>query len=281
MLSKTKKHFKLIFNKFLKVNSDLFKGGEGPTTLTDTQKLFIVWNAERLGISNEESQERYFSSWSSIDGGHTSQKYRQFNNLSYKLFEVFFSDKGNEVYTAYEYHSYMHFLRMLSYYEPTWDDNNVIVEHLLNQEHINILDYGCGLAQASRSLAVYLKSKGKPVNLYLVDIPTIRKEFLLWVGKRTGVETSFLESTIDTPIPELPSCNICIATEFFEHVYNPLMYFEKINSSLASNGYLITNIADHGKEFMHVSPSLQLLREKIVELKYDEIKENQIFKKNN
>jgi SAM-dependent methyltransferase len=145
---------------------------------------------------------------------------------------------------------------------------------------VDIIDYGCGLAQTSRSLAMYLNQRGIAVRLFLVDIPTMLKDFLLWLGKQTGIETTFLDVTVTTPIPVLPKCDICIATEFFEHVYNPLIYFERIHNALKDNGLLITNISDHTKEFMHVTPNLQELRSKIQSLPYDMIMADKIYKKN-
>jgi len=259
--------------------SDISTQGKNPSTLTNTQESFVIWNAERLGISKQESQERYFSSWSAINGGHAGLDYRSFNDLSHKLLQVFFSDTGDEIYTAYERHSPMHFLRMLSYSEPQWSDNDLVVRYLGNYSNVDIVDYGCGLAQSSRSLANYLKDKGIATRLFLVDIPTIRKEFLLWLGEKSGIETKFLDCTANSPIPELPGCDICIATEFFEHVYEPLNYFENIHAALRKDGLLVSNISDHMKEFMHVSPNLQPLRNRIHELGYDVLKQNQILRK--
>lgn len=113
----------------------------------------------------------------------------------------------------------------------------------------------------------------------MIDIPTIRKGFLLWMGEQIDIEVKFLDCTIDSPMPKLPDCDVCVATEFFEHVFDPLKYLHEIDTSLRKNGLLITNVADHGKEFMHVSPNLKSLRKRISELKYDIIKENEIFNK--
>lgn len=259
--------------------SKIFKREKKTDSLTNTQKSFVIWNAERLNISEEESTKRYLSSWNSIVGGHSGKAYRSFNNLSHELYKVFNSDVGDELYAAYEHHSHMHFLRMLSYSEPQWSEKHVVVQHLNKYPTIDIIDYGCGLAQISRSLAHNMKKKGKIVRLFLVDIPTIRKEFLLWLGGQSGIETQFLDSTVNSPIPTLPDCDICIATEFFEHVFDPLKYFNEMHAALRKNGLLITRTEDHKKEFMHVSPNLQTLRTKIQELNYDVIKENQILRK--
>lgn len=270
---------KKLRTRIIGTRSDISTQGKNPNTLTNTQKSFILWNAKRLSISQQESRERYFSSWSAINGGHAGFDYRSFNDLSYKLLQVFFSDTGDEIYTAYERHSPMHFLRMLSYTEPQWSENDLIVQHFVKYSNVDIVDYGCGLAQSSRSLANYLKNKGIETRLFLVDIPTIRKEFLLWLGEESDIETKFLDCTANSPSPELPSCDICIATEFFEHVYEPLNYFENIHSVLRKEGLLVTNISDHMKEFMHVSPNLQSLRNRIHELGYDVLKKNKILRK--
>jgi len=270
---------KKLHAKYIRSNKYISTQGTFPKELTNTQKLFLIWNAERLSISPEESQERYFASWSAIRGGHAGSDYRSFNDISHKLFQVFFSDIENEIYTAYQSHSPMHFLRMLSYPEPRWDANDIIVEHLSKYSVVDIIDYGCGLAQSSRSLANYLKEREITARLFLVDIPTIRKDFLLWLGTQADIETTFLDCTVTSPIPNLPKCDISIATEFFEHVYEPLQYFERIHSALKKNGLLVTNISDHMDEFMHVSPNLQALRSRIQSLPYDVLRANQIFRK--
>jgi SAM-dependent methyltransferase len=255
--------------------------GSSPDKLTNTQKLFIQWNAERLKISPEESQRRYFLSWSAVKGGHSGSEYRSFNMLSYQLYQVFFndSDTEGELCSAYHFHNPMHFLRFISYPEPQWDENNIIIKHLSKYSNVDIIDYGCGLAQTSRSLALYLKQRGIAVSLFLVDFTTIRKDFLLWLGEQSEIKTTFLDVTVNTPIPDLPKCDICIATEFFEHVYEPLKYFQHIHNALKNNGLLITNISDHKKEFMHVTPNLIEVRNEIQSLPYDVITAGQVYKK--
>lgn len=255
--------------------------GSSPIKLTNTQKLFIRWNAERLKISPEESKRRYFLSWSAIKGGHAGPAYRSFNMLSYQLYQVFFndSDTEEELYGAYHFHNPMHFLRFLSYPERQWDENDIIIKHLSEYSNVDIVDYGCGLAQTSRSLALFLKQRGIGVKLFLVDFPTMRKDFLLWLGKQTDIKTTFLDVTVTTPVPDLPDCDICIATEFFEHVYEPLKYFQRIHNALSNNGLIITNISDHQKEFMHVTPNLIEVRNEIQSLPYDVIISDQVYKK--
>jgi len=253
--------------------------GTIPKVLTNTQHLFLRWNAERLNISLEESQKRYFASWSAISGGHSGSDYRSLNVLSHNVYQVLYGDTPQELYTSYAFYGPMHFLRMLSYAEPKWTSDDPIIVHLGDYSTVDIVDYGCGLAQRSRALASYLKETGKKVRLFLVDIPTIRKEFLLWLGTQTGIETIFLDCSSQTPMPELPKCDICFATEFFEHVYDPIRYFNHIHDALRQNGIIVTNVRDHQKEFMHVTPNLGAVRERIRLLEYQVIEEDQIFRK--
>jgi SAM-dependent methyltransferase len=270
---------KKVVRKVTSVNRSISMKGTIPEELTNTQQMFLLWNAERLNISFQESQRRYFASWSAIRGGHARSKYRAYSDLSHNLFQVFFSDAEEDIYTAHEFYSPMHFLRMLSYSEPQWNTCDLIVQHLSNYSTVNIIDYGCGLAQRSRTLARYLKDKGIITNLVLVDIPTIRKEFLLWLIKQTDIRTSFLDCTAALPIPDLPRCDICFAIEFFEHVYEPIRYFDHIHAALRKNGLLVTNVSDHKKEFMHVSPNLHALRNRIQGLNYEELQPNRIYRK--
>ena len=269
--------FRKLAKRVTSTNTSISTQGTIPKELTDTQKMFLRWNAERLDISLEESKKRYFNSWSAIRRGHSGANYRAFCDLSYDIFQVLYNDTEREIYSSYKFYGPMHFLRMLSYPEPSWNKTNPVVQHFSDYSTVDIMDYGCGLAQSSRALARYLKAKGIIVNLVLIDIPTIRKDFLLWLGDEQNIKTTFLDCTATSPIPDLPKCDICFATEFFEHVYNPIRYFESIHTSLNSNSLIVTNVSDHRKEFMHVSTNLLNLRDKIRSLKYKELKPNQIF----
>lgn len=248
-------------------------------TLNQTQTWFCEWNAERLGISHEESLRRYLHSLAAIPGGRRSAEFRLFNEFSHELFRPFADDSPGEVFEAYRFHAPLHFLTMLGYDEPAWSDDDPIVQGLPREGPVSILDYGCGLAQASRGLAALLRERGQAVRLALVDLPTIRRGFLSWIGERMGVEVENLDVTPETPIPELRECHVCFATEVFEHMYDPLPTFERIEQVIAPGGFLVTNVRDHHKEFMHVSPNLAALRERLDDLGYTALRPNQLFRK--
>ena len=247
--------------------------------LTRTQEYFLEWNAQRLGITLAASRARYIDSWKAVRKGHNGRAFEKFHGQCYDIFRVFADDSPTEVIDAYKLHGVVHFLAMLTYPEPQWFDDDVIVKEFRNKTAITILDFGCGLAQQSRTLAEYLRGKGLAVQLWLADVPTARQDFLLWWGKHCAIATTFLECTAARPIPELPQIDLCFALEFFEHVYDPLAYFSRIHQALAPGGLLVTNFSDHHKEFMHVSPRLAPLRQAVRANQYDEIFANFIYRK--
>ena len=247
--------------------------------MTLTQEAFLQWNSERLGISLEESKRRYAASWAVLPDGHSGREFGKFNGVAHEVFRVFFEDTATEVFETYRYHGPMHFLVMLTYPEPKWAASDRIVKELSNRSEVSILDFGCGLAQQSRTLAVYLRDHDIKVRLTLADIPTLRQEFLIWWGKQMGIPTTFLPCTVTTPIPELPECDICQITEFFEHVHDPVKYFDRIDAKLASGGLLVTGIMDHHADFMHVSPQLGALRSRVAERGYDNLVANRVLRK--
>jgi SAM-dependent methyltransferase len=260
-------------------NPKLFKGGNYTKQLSKTQELFCQWNAERLNISIEQSRARYLKSLKATRNGHGGARFRDFCDLSHEIFIPFFDDNEKEVFDTYSFHGYLHFLRMLSNKEPKWSSDHPVIKGVSDLSSVTILDFGCGLAQHSRYLADYFTKEGKNVHLVLTDIPTIRKPFLMWLAEKTGIKTTFIDCTAASPIPKLPSCNVCIATEIFEHLHDPIPYFHEINGALHQGGFLLTNISDHPGGFMHLSPKLNSLRDELIKFNYDEIIRYKLFKK--
>jgi SAM-dependent methyltransferase len=246
---------------------------------TRTQDYFVAWNAERLGITLDESRSRYLQSWNVLPKGHSGRAFGKFHGHCYDVFKVFADDSPREVMDAYKVHGHVHFLIMLTYPEPNWSDDDAIVRRLLDRKEVSILDIGCGLAQQSRTLAEYFHVRGLRVRIALADIPTLRKDFLVWWGKHTGIPTTFLDCTAERPRPELANIDLCFALEFFEHVYDPIAYFSSVDHAMAGNGILVTNMGDHHKDFMHVSPKLGALRQAVHASGYQEILADFIYQK--
>ncbi len=246
-------------------------------SLTQTQSWFVEWNADRLGITTEESLQRYCTSWNAFPNGHAGKEYRSFNDQSYELYNVFFDDNSNEVYDAYQFFGPMHFLRMLAYRDFEWDPESELVRELSKRESVSILDFGCGLAQKSRGLASCLQNKGTSVQLVCADILTLRATFLKFIAKKTNTEFTFLECSARTPVPDLPASDVVIALEFFEHAHEPLTFFEAFDKVMNPGGLLLTNVNNHQSEFMHVSPTLEGVRTHIKASGYDELKECELY----
>jgi hypothetical protein len=163
--------------------------------------------------------------------------------------------------------------------EPQWSRADLAARQLAKRYEASIVDFGGGLAQQSRTLAEYLRDVGVRVRLTLIDIPPLHQEFLLWWGRRAQVQTMFLPCTADVPIPELPECDLCQATGFFEHVHDPVACFNRIDAKLAVGGLLMTGIMDHEQSFGHVSPQLAALRVRIAERGYEVLVRDRFLRK--
>ena len=258
---------------------DPFGGGAPPERLTETQRLFVEWNATRLGIPVEQSLERYLDSWSAIRGGHRKQAYTDFCEASYRVFRPFHDDSPAEIYDAYRFHAPLHFLRMLSKEEPSWPDDHPVLRGVAGRDRVRILDYGCGLAQRSRTLAAALRARGQTVDLALADVATLRKPFLLWLCERTGLPVAFLECSESEPVPKLPDAvDVCIANDVFEHLHDPLPVLDAMLCALAPGAFLLTDLAQHVGGYMHVSPSLGALRERLAERGFREVRARRLYR---
>jgi SAM-dependent methyltransferase len=249
------------------------------TTLSATQEMFVAWNAQRLGISRRRSRDRYLRSIAAFSGGARQVEYREFCLRSYELFQVFSDDSPGEVFAAYQRFAELHFLRQLSYREPQWRATHPMVCALAARDRVVLLDFGCGTAAASRALALYLAGRGVEVRLHLADIPTIRKDFLLWWGRTSGIPTTFVDCGPARPRPRIKGVDLCFATEVFEHLHDPMPALRWISGCLGRAGILVTDVRDHQEEFMHVRPKLGSLRRWLLEHGYAELHDHMVFRK--
>jgi SAM-dependent methyltransferase len=247
--------------------------------LNPYQEAFTRWNAQRLGITLDESRARLVASIRTLRGGHSGLAFRIFNDLSHAIYQPFVTDTEREVYAAYEFHSSAHFLRTLSQGPPNWPADHPVLRTFGGAPAVSILDFGCGMAQPSISLAQRLMALGTRPRLLLADIPTLRFEFVGWLAADWGIEARQYPCTPERPVPEIEKCDVLIAREFFEHVYDPVGYFQALDRFLLPGGMLVTNVADHHDEFMHVSPDLAPLRDSLVNLGYDTVLANRVFRK--
>lgn len=247
--------------------------------LNPWQEGFCVWNAERLGIPVAESRRRYRASWLAVPGGHGSHSFRSFCTIQLEVFSVVADDSPAECEEAYRLHSWLFLLRQLSLPVPVWPDVYPVIPAMAEVTAPVIVDYGCGLAQTSVSLAIALRAKGATPRLVLADIPTIRLQFAAWLCARLGLAVETVACTGARPLPDFPEADIIVATEIFEHLHEPLPALAHLDAALRPGGFLITNIDDHDEEFMHVCPDLAPLRDRLAGLGYDEVERRVLFRK--
>ena len=243
------------------------------------QAAFCQWNAERLGIPKEEAVRRYQLSWKTIPGGHGGRLYRKFAVISHDIFQVAFDDSPNEVFQSYTFHAWLHLLRMLVYAPPAWPDSHPIMTRFRAENHVRIVDFGCGLAHKSISLLEALRRSGGDGELFLYDIPTIRLDLLAYIVQDFGLKASFTHCLPEQPVPEFPQCEVIIATEVFEHLHDPMPYLVSMHQALRVGGFLVTGLQEHRKEFMHVTPSLRPLHDRVMSWGYQEISKHSLYQK--
>jgi 2-polyprenyl-3-methyl-5-hydroxy-6-metoxy-1,4-benzoquinol methylase len=230
-----------------------------PVTLNRFQRLFCEFNAERLGITAEEAIRRFERSSTAIRGGHGGVAYRLLMETTHVLYEPFATDSPGEVWDAYCIHQEAHLLRYLSYREPAWSPSDPLVESLSADRPV-IVDFGCGMAQFSITLAEAVRERHP--RLVLADIPAMHFHFLAWLVKRLNVDATLRPCTREQPRPQLEAADIVVAREFFEHVHDPTAYLDYFTEYLKPGGWLVAKLDDHRREFGHVSPNLERARER-------------------
>lgn len=251
----------------------------GIARLNPWQHGFCEWNAQRLRIPFEAAVERYRRSWNAFPGGHAGEEFRRFCLQQENAFSVLADDTPQEVYDAYRLHGWLFLLRQIAQPVPAWHDGDPLLEALSQDASPMIVDFGCGLAQAGISLALALRDRGVEPQMFLADLPTVRLEFVAWLCRRLGIDSVAAACTPEHPVPDLPRARLVIANEVFEHLHDPVATFIKLDAALDNGGFLLTNVADHEPEFMHVSPDLRKLRERIAARRYVELKPNVLFRK--
>ena len=247
--------------------------------LNEWQSAFCEWQAERLGQPESEIRDRFLHSSNSVRGGHGGGDYRRFGQLTYEIYAPFASDDAANLLDAYEFHRHMHILRMLSYPVPQRPDDHPIHLAIGGLNEVRIIDFGCGLAQNSISLARWALSQNKRVHLGLADVSRLQLEFLQWFCARIGIPAEIFRCTAAEPFPDFAPADVLFAEELLEHVHDPVFYVETLDRLIAPGGCISANVWNHDKEFMHVSPDLSLARARLLELGYSELASHRVFRK--
>lgn len=250
-----------------------------PFPLNANQELFCRWNADRLGISLEDSRKRYFYSWNILSGGHRGARYNAFMFMYQEIFSVLYGNGRDELFDTYRFLGPRDILRWTAREPEVWNPGHVITPALMEKDEVSIVDFGAGLAGESRALADYLTAQGKKVHLFCADIPTLAGEFLQWLADQVEYSMDYAACTPEQPIPDLPECDVLFAKEFFEHVEDPLHYFDRFDAKLRPGGYLIGDISDHSEGLLHVTPRLQHLRDEVARRGYGRVRGDVICRK--
>lgn len=247
--------------------------------LNEWQSAFCEWWAERNALPLDEVKRRFLESTNAVRGGHGGAHYRRFCILSYALYLPFAADTRAEVLDAYEFHTHMHFLRMLSYSVPKWEADRPIFVRIAGKRELVITDFGCGLAQKSISFARAAQVQGHAVRMQFADVSRLQLDFLSWFCTRCGIPAVTFRSTEEQPIPEFPHADVLFAEEVLEHVHDPVFYVEQLDKLIVPGGVFVGNLHQHQKEFMHVSPNLEVVRARLRELSYEELERNHVYGK--
>src|SRR3546814_7055893 len=124
------------------------------------------------------------------------------------------------------------------------------------------------MAQAGISLSLALRRLGVEPRIYLVDLPTVRLDFVTWLCGRLGIDHRVAVCTPAVPMPDLPRCRLVIANEVFEHLHDPVGTFRCLDAALEPGGFLLTNVArseEHTSELqslMRISYAVFCLKKK-------------------
>lgn len=231
--------------------------------LNRLQYLFVQWRAEVLGISVQESAERFIYSWSVFP--HDGDDYRMFIKQAQALLLPFYGDAETEITEAYRMHQELHMLRWMSYPQKAI---SLDVAHGLKE--VRFLDYGCGMGALSIETALYWREKGVDVKLFMVDIETIMTDFLRYALPKLDIKAEF------RPPPRVPvhgTVDVALVSEVWEHLYNPYKTLDDITNSLKVGGYLVTMLDDRQPEMFHVTPDLSPLRDQFANLPYEQVGE--------
>jgi SAM-dependent methyltransferase len=230
---------------------------------------FVAFVQARRRISADHAAQLVARSQQQFDGGWGGPAYRDFTSRALELLRPLHDDSSEELIGTYQVHAPFDFLRMLSYPIPAAAELRDITDSLAALERVDIVDYGCGLAQRSIALAGALKALGKDVHITLVDISRpLFVEFLAFLCERRGLASTFVEVQAGALFPSLPRHDFCDLVNVLEHLAEPCRALESIDRSLRDGGLLLAAVEDQADEIMHVSPNLGAVRARLAELRY-------------
>jgi len=194
-------------------------------------------------------------------------KYGLPNTYKFKLNLIkFFTNTGTaaNLKRDYENASFHYSLRMMLSYER-YSMITPYLTFIINSlkkpvNQINVIDYGCGIAD----IGLLLASLG--AKLTLVDLYDKKFEFAIWRFKTRNLnpKTITIKNLAQTVSLQKSEYDLIIATEIFEHVRNPLNLLKKFTAALKPNGFLFDSMGgnferkiegDHLEEAIRIGQS--------------------------
>lgn len=231
---------------------------------------FAAFVADRRGMSLDKAWQMIATAQGIFNGGWGGDEYRDFTVLLLETLRPIYDDTNDrELIETYKHHGDVDFLRMLSYPVPKHKDLEAPLRLLADKKTVEIVDYGCGMAQRTIALAKHLVASGKRVKLYQVDIrKEIFREFLGFVCRKYNIETEYIEITAENLYPELPQHDYCDNVSVLEHIREPLRVIDNTHRGLRPGGLFLAGAGDARVEMMHISPNLQACRMRLNDLGY-------------
>ncbi len=172
-----------------------------------------------------------------------------------------FGTDANSLKKIYEATAFMQSNRyMLTYAKYRIGQDFLKIAERLNMSSkgINVLDYGCGMADPSLLLALH------GANVTLVDLADSKFEFTEWRFKKRGLNVRAVGAT-ETELPvDLGSSkyDLVIMCEVLEHVRNPRLFLQFGIDHLESGGVLFESLGkthQHGVGGSHLVEAKDLL----------------------
>lgn len=143
---------------------------------------------------------------------------------------------------AYDSISFEYTIRlMLSYERYSWITGYldfIIEDYGKSLNELKVLDYACGVSD----IGLLFSSFGAKVTI--ADLDNKRFDFTIWRFKKRGFNPQIIRIPDTETYPSLPEgeFDLIIATNFFEHIRNPLAILKILTKSLKRGGYLFDNI---------------------------------------
>jgi hypothetical protein len=183
----------------------------GYGTRDNYENEFVEFLVDKRDIDTQKARILVANPNKLFSGGWGGNVYRRFTELALETFRPLYDDAADAlIMETYRFHVAFDFLRMLSYAIPTVQDVGPIVSRLSTRPSVQIVDYGCGLANRAIAVSRYLIAQGVKVKLYLLDIRReLHFSFLNSLCRKYEIDSEFIEVTQNNLYPELPPHDYC------------------------------------------------------------------------